>query len=244
MPGYVMHLALAKKLLPYFMNMSETNILTKQDEYDYYIGNVIPDIKQGSEKKDTHFWTEETLSKFLRKPEMGLFTEKYAGMMNDPFILGYYVHLYFDYYFVNSFWKNHYKFYNEAREESEMLDIKYVEIIKEGGLYDRSTFFSDEYIYGDYTRMIPYIASKYEIPKLDFFEISKQLVRFKKYDNLYKILVDDVDEETTDKFSEMIHKVNINMDNKKNNQLKVFNYEEIDGIIDDVANEIIRKGNI
>lgn len=224
MPGYVMHLALANKLLPDF------DFAEERDINNFILGNIVPDIKKGDLKKHTHFWNEETMALFERKPDLSLFLKQYGDRIKQPFVLGYYTHLFFDYYYVNDFWKKHYSFYDGDMQPSNSYEkVKFVKVVKNGNLYDRFTFFSDEFFYGDYSRMVPYIVSGYNIEKLHFREI----------DN---IICEILDSNAKAELGNMINYINSSFDSAGSiEKLKVFEYEEIDQMIDDVAEKIIES---
>ena len=67
-----MHLALANKLLPDF------DFAEERDINNFILGNIVPDIKKGDLKKHTHFWNEETMALFERKPDLSLFLKQYG----------------------------------------------------------------------------------------------------------------------------------------------------------------------
>lgn len=158
MPGYIMHLATAKLIL-------EKNNITDHAYVNLFLlGNIYPDVKQGNEKKITHFWTDEMFLRFDRKPDVKGFKEKYSDRFNEPFIYGYYCHLYLDAMYMERYWDKHFRFYDASMNKTVGFDdVKYIEVIDNGQTYNRSEFFSSKYYYGDYDRMNAHFADKYKI---------------------------------------------------------------------------------
>lgn len=158
MPGYVMHLAVAEQLIDtcHITDIKKCNRIR--------IGSIVPDIKKGSEKKKSHFWTDEEFIRFARKPDLQMFMDKYGNRIWEPYIFGYYAHLYMDYRFMVEYWPLHYKFYDENMQPIDVYDkVKWVQYIDGDELIPRQDFFSEQYYYGDYNRMNRYMIQHYEI---------------------------------------------------------------------------------
>lgn len=158
MPGYIMHLATAKMIL-------EKNNIT-DDAYVnlFLLGNIYPDVKQGNDKKATHFWTDEMFLRFDRRPDVKRFKEKYSARFNEPFIYGYFCHLYLDAMYMERYWDKHFSFFDESMNKTVGYnDVKYIKVVDKGQTYSRSEFFSSKYYYGDYDRMNAYFVNKYKI---------------------------------------------------------------------------------
>ena len=87
MPAAAIHLCIAKKLL----------IETKDKEL-YYIGNIAPDSwrNSNSNKHDSHFETEENKIDYM------LFYNKYKDKLDNPYVLGYFIHLITDKYWYKN----------------------------------------------------------------------------------------------------------------------------------------------
>lgn len=84
MASSVIHICVAKKI----------NETLKLNEQQFYLGSIAPDISKfiGEPREKTHFITELNSD----VPNISLFLEKYKSYLNDPFVLGYFVHLYTD----------------------------------------------------------------------------------------------------------------------------------------------------
>lgn len=139
MASSIIHIAVAK----------EINKVLKRDESKLLLGSVAPDLSKliGETKLYSHF-----LEKVGNNvPNMERFLEEYKNNLNDDFVLGYFIHLYTDY-----FW---FKFFIP-----EILDSKQQKIKKLNG---DSVNLSGEmlimYIYNDYTNLNLELIKKYNI---------------------------------------------------------------------------------
>ena len=92
MPSWNIHLAVAK----------EVNKKLKLDKNSFYFGNTVPDIDYNMKltRKETHYYNipcpncpKEIL------PDINLFLKDYQDKLQNPLIMGIYVHLLTDYYF-------------------------------------------------------------------------------------------------------------------------------------------------
>ena len=97
MASSVIHMCVAKKI-------NET--LKIKDENMLLLGSIAPDISKhlGESKTRSHFFDDNG------NVDMNRFLEKYRNKLNNPFMLGYYIHLYTDYlwekYFVSDIVQN------------------------------------------------------------------------------------------------------------------------------------------
>lgn len=162
MPGYIMHMAEGTLIL----NAMEKK-QTKEWEEAFIVGNLLPDTKKKMEKVTSHFWDPDTLEQMAIAPDLPRFLKKYGTKLEDPVLLGYYAHLYLDHQFVTEYWPGMVEFYDdEGRRKSKKEEITKAKLGITGEIVPRDTFFSDEYYYGDYTKLNNYFVQKYEI-KLD-----------------------------------------------------------------------------
>lgn len=175
MPGYVIHLAVAEKLID-ACNIGKKTRLWPEDrlrsEEDsinrFLLGSIVPDTKKGSLKKESHFWSDETMSHFQRKPDLEAFLAAYGRDLSDPFVFGYYAHLYLDYKFVSEYWRSHFSFFDDNMQSTDAFDsvrwVKCAETLRDtGSPVPRERFFSEAYYYGDYSRMNDYVMQAYDI---------------------------------------------------------------------------------
>ena len=222
MPGYVIHLALAEEIV--------RRLDIRDDAFvnQFFIGSIIPDVFKASEKKESHFWSDETFKLFVRKPDVRAFEEKYHGYMDNPYVLGYYAHLLLDAMFIDHYWLKYFLFYNADMRKATLYDeVAQVYLVEEGSYYPREVFFSKEMYYGDYDIMNSYMINKHHIriPELS--------------------VIPDIIEEVNCKESEqalndMIRLMEKTVGDTKMPQLKVFNLGEIEALIDCVAEKIVK----
>ena len=162
MPGYIIHLAMAEEVLKGLNHTSD------KFGYMYRIGSIVPDTEKTGYKQRSHFWTDDMLSHFVRKPSLDMFLTQYGNRMDEPYVLGYYSHLLMDYNFVSYYWKEHYTFYDDNGIICDDYDkVKWVHNLDTDEQVARDTFFSDKYYYGDYDRMNSYLIGVYGIPEID-----------------------------------------------------------------------------
>lgn len=224
MPGYVIHMAVASSIL------GEKGITNSSFQNAFLLGNIIPDAMARDAKRESHFWDDDTYKDFNRIPNIDNFLEKYKDILDNPFVLGYYTHLLLDNLFVKEYWSEHFILLDENyTEENDYHKVKYISLSKDGRIYPRELFFSDDMYYGDYDRIYPYIFDRYPFVKINSIEQTDLIVdEIRKHYN-EKCLVD------------MIYKANNLYDTKENlarKQLKVFELEHIYALMDKVISDV------
>lgn len=155
MPGYILHLTAAKILLEkYDLPMNQN---------DFFIGNLLPDAVK--DKSKSHFRSEERKGKMVEYPEVELFRKKYQDLMNDSSVLGYDFHLYIDRKFFIEYYPKILKYLNNAFcEELEMDKVEWTYICKIDKIVPVQQFLSEEYYYGDFTKMNSWLVETYRLP--------------------------------------------------------------------------------
>ena len=85
MASAVIHIAVAK----------EINKDLKMNEKELFLGTIAPDISKqlGESKVKSHFLLNDKTD----LPIVDKFLDKYKNNLNNPFIMGYYIHLFTDY---------------------------------------------------------------------------------------------------------------------------------------------------
>lgn len=211
MPGHIIHLAAASRVL-------ELNPMDDNASNEFLLGSIVPDMLERSNKKQSHFWSDEGFVKFERVPDLDAFCRKYGDRLTIPFVLGYYGHLYMDALFMKTSWKTHFTFYDKNRQPNDMFDevayVGYRKDIKDDiQVYPREEFFSNAYYYGDYDRVNPYVIRNYNvrIPKLPEVECAhveevvlgaqdERMARMIEAANQFKMMsVEQVTYDSTDK---------------------------------------------
>ncbi len=222
MPGYVIHMAVASRIL------EEKGDINSSFQEAFLLGNIIPDAMDRSAKKESHFWDDETYKNLNRIPNVEDFLKKYGDRLGDPFILGYYTHLLLDYYFVRDYWHDNFQLLNQDMKLENGYDkVEYIKLKKDNNIYEREAFLSDELYYGDYDRIYPYIFDRYPYIRIDNCDLSV-------------ISVDEIDREKVNKpLLDMITKMNKLYDSREDmvkKELKVFALDEIYELMDYVVN--------
>ena len=224
MPGYVIHMAVASSIL------GEKGITNSSFQNAFLLGNIIPDAMARDAKRESHFWDDDTYKDFNRIPNIDNFLEKYKDILDNPFVLGYYTHLLLDNLFVKEYWSEHFELLDENyTEENDYQKVKYISLSKDGRIYPRELFFSDDMYYGDYDRIYPYIFDRYPFVKINSIEQTDLIVDEIRKNYNEKCLVD------------MINKANNLYDTKENlarKQLKVFELEHIYALMDKVISDV------
>ena len=85
MASAIIHICVAKKLKKY---------LKVDNEYDYYLGSIAPDIAKqiGKSKIESHFLYNSK----DQVPNIDMFLKEYPNYKDNDFDLGYFIHLYTD----------------------------------------------------------------------------------------------------------------------------------------------------
>lgn len=154
MPGFILHITTAKMLFDKY------NMDVDQDAFG--VGNLIPDSV--SDKTFSHFRHPSRNKKLMVYPDMDLFLDKYQHLLSDSSCLGYYFHLYVDRIYAKDYIPQIVTFYDEnGLEVSDRADITHALIKRTGELVPIKTFFSDEYYYGDFTKLNTYLINRFDL---------------------------------------------------------------------------------
>lgn len=142
MASSVIHICVAKKI----------NETLKVNEKQLYLGSIAPDISKfiGEPREKTHFITE--LNSY--SPNVSLFLEKYKSYLDDPFVLGYFVHLYTDEIWFNEFIPNRFQ-----DTKIKLLDGTLLEVTEEQWT---------NLMYSDYNNVASQLFDYYQ-PNLSIF---------------------------------------------------------------------------
>ena len=231
MPSYVIHLACARQFLKYCMPLS------RQDENQFYIGSMAADMVRN--KKNSHFWDDRTYQCLERKPNLTMFLERYGNRLQEPYVFGYYTHLYLDNLFLEQYWDKHFLFLDSDHQpETDYNAVKYVKVTEQNRIYDREMFFSKALYYGDYDRMNPYFAGKYalDIPDTEQILSCKEAysaIREIDWEESLPILDDTL----------LFLQKSVREEKKENIKppLNIFLLPELETMIDSAAKEMARR---
>lgn len=161
MPGYVMHLAEARQVLDKIRGERAVN---REEEEQFFVGNLLPDTRLFHEKRYSHFWSEDELEDLAKAPVLELYLNKYEKCLPAPVYMGYLCHLHLDRRYVRLLWPRLLEFYDDEGNPQKLTEkIKYVKALKTGKMVPRREFFSRDYYYGDYTKLNGYFIRRYNI---------------------------------------------------------------------------------
>lgn len=202
MASAVIHLCIAKKI----------NEKLGVNEKEFMLGSIAPDLSKqlGDNKKSSHFLTTQKDN----VPNIIEFLNKYKDTLNNPFNLGYFVHLYTDKIWFDEF----------LRSKSYGTCIK---------LLDGSTpLLSEEEIcrlvYNDYTNINVALLDEYNLDLSLFYE---ELT----------IPNTTIDEIKIDQLQILMDKMGLIIMESKMEKSYVFNIATINEFIDYSTNKILKK---
>ena len=136
MASSVIHMCVAKK-------MNEK--LKIADENMLLLGSIAPDISKhvGETKTRSHFLTKGT------KIDIESFAKKYKSQISNPFILGYYIHLYTDF-----LWDKYFV--------TEIVENDTIKLLN-GETVEKSPELYKKLIYNDYTNLNIQLIDEYKL---------------------------------------------------------------------------------
>lgn len=186
MPGYILHLTAAKMFLNR-MKREQIMEMSKKDENNFLIGNLLPDTTKI--KSRSHFRDPKYYDHMVEYPETAWFMDKYHDILYNPSVYGYLFHLYIDRKFFKDYMPKIVEFRNEEDQIEVRRDkVKYVILKRTGEKISKEDFFSEKYYYGDYTNMNTYLVHRYQIPiRLDP-EVKNPGVEEVSYQDVKKVL--------------------------------------------------------
>jgi len=144
MASSLIHICVAKKV----------NETLNMDEKQIYLGAIAPDISKliNETKIKSHFLIDEETG----VPDINKFLEKYKTNLNDPFVMGYFVHLYTDKIWWEEFMPNKFLF-----TKVRLLDGSLVELKQKEWLH---------LLYNDYTNLTTQLLDYYNLDLSLFYE--------------------------------------------------------------------------
>ena len=201
MASAVIHLCVAKRV----------GDILNQKSKEYYIGSIAPDISKiiGESKDKTHFITNEESI-----PNIDLFLNKYKRHLNNPFELGYFVHLYTDKLWYENFSNNIY--YNTS--------IK----MKDGTVLNVEPSFISKIIYEDYTNLNIDLIDRYKLDLSIFYEENNINNTFIK-------------EYPIDKVQLLIDKMGTIIENSTRENTYALDIKNIEEFINESSKEILKE---
>lgn len=154
MPGFILHMTAAQMLF------NKHRMIADRDSFE--VGNLIADSV--SDKTYSHFRHPRRQEKLMVYPDLDLFLAKYKRLLTDSSCLGYYFHLYVDRLYAKEYIPQLVSFFDaNGQEASDRKDITHALIKRTGELVPVKTFFSDEYYYGDFTKLNTYLIHRFHL---------------------------------------------------------------------------------
>lgn len=158
MPGYIIHMTEAKMICDILSRDS-------QDQWRdrFFYGSLLPDAGGKLQKQKSHFWNESRREKIIMTPDLDIFLQKYSSVLNkDSLYGGYFAHLHLDQEFWRGYMRNQVEFLDADGKSTEYIkDLKSIFIKKTEKVISARDFFSEDYLYGDYTRLNKMLVQKY-----------------------------------------------------------------------------------
>lgn len=136
---------------------------TERQENDFYIGSLLPDSVK--DKTASHFRNPRHRGNMVEYPDLEMFLNKYESLLDDWSCLGYYFHLYIDRRFFKEYLPQIITFLNkDGQVVTKQKEVARVRMNRSGRELARAVFYSEDYYYGDYTRMNTYLVERYQLP--------------------------------------------------------------------------------
>lgn len=191
MASSVIHMCVAK----------EINKKLNLDENMLLLGSIAPDISKhvGETKTRSHFLTDKkviNIDKFL---------EKYKNKLNDPFMMGFFIHLYTDF-----LWNKYFI--------SEIVNKDSIKLLN-GDIIPKTPELYKKLIYNDYTNLNILLIDRYNLNLSLFYE---------------EVTVPDVemDEIPVDRLSLVVDQTGLIIQNTKVNKAYTFELSNVEVFID------------
>lgn len=247
MPSFMIHTISGEKML------KKLNLQT-EDRLKFFISNLIPDTVdrkaydkyKGEErrtrkqkiKRITHFRTD--YSKMFEYPNLEYYLSKYEQQTKEDInYLGYFFHLYTDYYYFSKYLPKIIVFYDKdhnispKREENIFVELKnYNREIDHEAFWDN---LGEESIYSDYSRLNKYLVNKYPLS----FK-PKELIDYLK-EGKYELHMEEINPKNA---IDAIDKLEIIVNEclgKKEEQPRIFTIDQIENLIDETVNTFLDK---
>lgn len=166
MPGYVIHMTEAKMILDILRKDSRIEIkMESQWQREFLYGSLLPDAGGKLQKQTSHFWNDSEIGKIIMTPDLNTFLIKYTNALRKhPLCGGYFAHLHLDRGFWKFYMKECIEFLDAAGKSTEyMKDLKSVFIKETKKRIFPEDFFSENYLYGDYTSLNKILVQKYDL---------------------------------------------------------------------------------
>ena len=199
MASAIIHLCVAKEINKYL----------KMDSYNLLLGAIAPDIsKQIGQTKEISHFLDHTNEDDV--PNIERFLHKYKDSLNNPFNMGYFIHLMTDKYWFRDYIYQYIERYTKDRAKKR---VTYTAI--------------RDVIYNDYTNINIDLIDKYQLPLDLFYEEFRQ-----PKSNITEIPVD--------KLNILIDKMGLIIEESKTEKTFMFDTKDIEVFIENSVKYIIK----
>lgn len=200
MASSVIHMCVAKKI----------NEKLNYDQNMVLLGSIAPDISKhiGETKVNSHFLTDG------KNVDIDRFLEKYRSKLTNPFMMGYFIHLYTD-----LLWDKYFL--------SEIVEKGSIKLL-DGGVVENTTETYKKLIYNDYTNLNIKLLDEYHLDLSLFYN---------------DVVVPDIhmDEIPVEKINLIIEQAGIIIQNTKENKAYTFELDNIKPFIETSSELIYAK---
>lgn len=182
MPGYVIHLAeahlAAEQIMrehPYFKEMGLAERLRWKNAF--LCGALLPDAAPKEQKAYSHFRNENDFEQAIVAPDLSLFLKEYTPELDQPLLCGYYAHLHLDQLFFYEFLPQYAQCRGENGEpemRKENISSVYLPLSRE--TITPHQLLSQEYLYGDYTKLNHPLMQRYQLELPDYAALAGEQV--------------------------------------------------------------------
>lgn len=226
MPSYIMHLAEAKLIINKLKHKNNAEFVSAKWVNDFLCGILLPDAVSKNQKKYTHFWNSADEGNVVVSPDLSSFFDVHELKLLSPVEYGYLAHLHLDYCFFECYLCEAVQFLDDNNRVTEkIVEIETVYIKKTNRYVGLVDFFSEKYLYGDYTKLNHYLSDKVKPDIPEYTNRINEIAFGVGTENMKNII----------KEAETF----LDKDNKFDAELMVFEKEEIVDFLNKIAQEFI-----
>lgn len=178
MPGYILHLTEAQFFIEAISSAiakeSYCNRITPEWSNAFLCGALLPDAVL-EDKSESHFWDKLIATPVFQIPNLEYFKQSYKVDLDNPLLCGYYVHLHLDFVFFKYFMPKYVRFFDENGKPTELSKYAHSVLLRKSGeIISLDKFFSESYLYGDYTKLNAMLISRYALKRPDYHAIERE----------------------------------------------------------------------
>lgn len=223
MPGFVIHLSIAKEIIKLIEHNNSVQWNSREKE-EFYIGNILPDIKKS--KKLSHYWGGKQMKYILRIPDLDKFLKCNGPKLMNKQVLGYYCHLIVDKIFYEDFLPEVVCFMDKYKIPTNSLKTaKHAYLCKKDMSILYEDFWTAQYYYGDFDKLNPVLRKKYGVN-------TDELIR--ETDNSELNM-------NKGQYLHLRNELKKYLNKSRTGDLKVFQQDAVELFIDETANKIFEK---